>query len=74
MMVNLIRIITMYFYRNNNYKVIHHVHIARIKVSYHNKFLSYIKVQHNEVFEYENIVEAITTNATIKWTVSSPKM
>jgi hypothetical protein len=39
-------------YKSNNSRVIHHIHIAQIKVSYYNKFLDYNKVQHNEVFEF----------------------
>jgi hypothetical protein len=33
--VSLTRIITWYHYRSNNYKVIHHIHIGRTKVSYY---------------------------------------
>jgi hypothetical protein len=53
MTVSLVKISVGHHYRSNNYKVIHHIHIAHIKVSYYIDFLLQYRVHHGEMLEFQ---------------------
>jgi hypothetical protein len=72
--VSLTRIIMGHHYKSNNFKVIHHIHIAQIKVSYY--IDSWITIEFNimKYSSFGNKAEAALTSTTIQGPPWSIKM
>jgi hypothetical protein len=64
-MISLTRIITGHHYRSNNYRVIHHIHIAHTKSEMLYRFFDYTIEFISEMFEFQKHNESDAyTNTT----------